>query len=448
MICPKCRTAVPDDSIFCFNCGCNIAEAVKQAEAERLEAERREAERLEAERREAERREAERLEAERREAERLEAELREAERLEAERREADRLEAERREAERREAERLEAEQAAQQQENNVEPDGAEPYSVEWLAQKRREARQRFAANDIPAPEPVAAATSAPVPSPEPVVAATSAPAPAPEPAPVPSPEPAPVSEPEYVHEAIPVPPSVCCPEPAPAPEPEYVHEAIPVPPSPYRTEPVPAQNTVPVPVPPTAYRPEPASVPSKTIAKRSKAPVIVLSILLAIAVIGCVILGINAYAEKSFSDACVGQLREYSDEIDSLSSDYERLETEHSRLQEAFDETYLAQDVLTTLEAYENWGYASNNFRTSASIIHARLGEGTKSFELTMNYKNTTCSLGNSDLDVVNAYWSNEIWYYGETITIYIEPLSKGISVITFTNDAYDNVVNVLVIVD
>ena len=206
-------------------------------------------------------------------------------------------------------------------------------------------------------------------------------------------------------------------------------------------------------VPPPAFTGG-APAPAAAAVKKSKAAA-VLAVLLVLSVIGCAVLGFLAAYQYSISKAYVNQAREdalqiYSlqGEIDSLTEDKEKLEKDIGRLQDSFNDSAVARDALLALESAENWGYATKNFHANTGVVYAKLSEGTKAIEIVMNYDGSTCYLDCSNTNVAEAAWSNQTWYYGEVADVFIEPKSKGIAVLTFTNTTYDNYFNVLVIVE
>lgn len=90
-----------------------------------------------------------------------------------------------------------------------------------------------------------------------------------------------------------------------------------------------------------------------------------------------------------------------------------------------------------------NVGAASTNFFASDDILVMRSWNGSKTIKITCKY-NASISVSNSG-NAVTTEWS-PAWYY-DTIDMYVYPNSKGISTLTFTNDANLETFKVMVVV-
>lgn len=184
--------------------------------------------------------------------------------------------------------------------------------------------------------------------------------------------------------------------------------------------------------------PEVSSNAATVVVKKSKSTKM-LAFLLVLSIICCCVLGYFTY---SFYN----QSLKYSERIDSNLEQIKDLKSQNKKLQNSYDETVVARSALSLLQSSEKWGYATENFHASTGVICLNSHGSTKSIEVAMNYSNSTCYFSSSNTSVVNPHWSDKPWYNKST-TLYLEPLAKGTSVLTFTNSAYDNSFKVLVIV-
>ena len=116
-------------------------------------------------------------------------------------------------------------------------------------------------------------------------------------------------------------------------------------------------------------------------------------------------------------------------------------------LMNRYDETSVARDALQALKSYEKWGYATENFHTDTGILVLTRYSDAEEITLYSTYDGATFSMDNSDPNVASAVWTEETWY-DNTTTIRVKPLKSGVSVLTITNDKYNNEVNILVIVE
>ena len=167
----------------------------------------------------------------------------------------------------------------------------------------------------------------------------------------------------------------------------------------------------------------------------------VLAFLLVLSIICCCVLGYFTY---SFYN----QSLDYNKKFDSKSAQVKSLESKNKELQSSYNKTFVARSALSELNSSEQWGYATENFHANTGVICLKTYQRTKSIEITMNYNNSTCYFDSSNTSAVNAYWSDKTWYSGKPGIVYLEPKSKGVSVFTFTNSAYDSTFNILVIVE
>ena len=98
------------------------------------------------------------------------------------------------------------------------------------------------------------------------------------------------------------------------------------------------------------------------------------------------------------------------------------------------------------LKKSDNWGYATENYRASTPILIMNRNDAAQTFNVISNYNNTTVYLSNSSDHVASVEWTYK--WTGNTTSVKVNPKNKGVSVITFTNNAYDTSFNVLVIVE
>lgn len=174
--------------------------------------------------------------------------------------------------------------------------------------------------------------------------------------------------------------------------------------------------------------------------KKNKSSKVLTFFLIALIICCCVL----CYLTYSFYN----QTLDLSNEIDGYVKQVATLELSNKELQRSYDKTSVARAVLSTLHSSDRWGYSTENFHANTGVVCLKSYQNAKSIEITMNYNNTTCHFDYSSSSVINAYWSDKTWYSGEPGIVYLEPRAKGVSVLTFTNDAYNNAFKVLVIVE
>lgn len=166
----------------------------------------------------------------------------------------------------------------------------------------------------------------------------------------------------------------------------------------------------------------------------------ILVALLVISIIACLSLGYCTFS-------LYNQIEENNNKISDYLNENESLKSKNNILKKQYDETFVARDTLSKLKMYDNWGYATENFHANTGIVYTKTYESQEIIKIIMNYSNATCEVNSSNPTVADVYWSDKTWYYGEAAEVYIEPKSQGVSVLTFTNDAYKSTFRVLVIV-
>ena len=137
----------------------------------------------------------------------------------------------------------------------------------------------------------------------------------------------------------------------------------------------------------------------------------------------------------------------YYQKSNDYSKEVKELTDSNEILMNRYDETLVAREALYALESYGNWGYATENFHTDTGIIVLNKYSDAKEITLYSTYGGATFNMDNSEPNVASAIWTEESWY-DNTTNIRIKPLKTGVSVITITNDKYDNEVNILIIVN
>ena len=140
------------------------------------------------------------------------------------------------------------------------------------------------------------------------------------------------------------------------------------------------------------------------------------------------------------------QVTKHEEEIQRYENQIENLEKDIDKEKENYNSTQVARKTLLKLETDDHWGYASENFHADTGVIVLHRFSGSKEIKLISNYSGVTFSLRNSDADVVDASWDKKE-FYGNTNIIHDSPRSTGASILTITNNKFDNEVKILVIV-
>ena len=137
---------------------------------------------------------------------------------------------------------------------------------------------------------------------------------------------------------------------------------------------------------------------------------------------------------------------DYEDKINDLESKNQVLTDSNTVLKEQYAETKDARNALSILTRYDNWGYATEDFRASTGVLILNKNDGKKTFNIITPYVyETTLWMDNSAEHIIKHEWTEE--WEGNVIPVYITPKSQGVAVLTFTNDANESTFRVLVIV-
>lgn len=179
-----------------------------------------------------------------------------------------------------------------------------------------------------------------------------------------------------------------------------------------------------------------------TIVKNKNSKKLIAALIISIFV--CVGLGCYSVFLYNENEKKNDLIKEYETDIKILETKNSNLKTTSDNLIKKVNERSTASEVITTLQSYDNWGYATENFRASTGILILNKNGKQKSFNVITTY-NTTLWMNNSNSNVINDEWSKT--WNGNTTSVYVTPKSQGVAVLTFTNDAYDTEFNVLVIV-
>lgn len=181
-------------------------------------------------------------------------------------------------------------------------------------------------------------------------------------------------------------------------------------------------------------------VVEKVVVKKNKINVVLVSLFI-LSIIACSVMGYFTFSFHS-------QVEEKDRIIKDYKNDLNDAKITINDLRDDLKDKALASEALSTLTLYDNWGYATENFHTDTGVIVLDNDSPTKEITLVCRYYDTTYTLNSSNSRIADVYWNQETWY-GDSTTFSIDPLfyATGVSVITITNDKYDNEVNILLIV-
>ena len=138
-------------------------------------------------------------------------------------------------------------------------------------------------------------------------------------------------------------------------------------------------------------------------------------------------------------------IEEKEAEIASLSSKISGLEKETTENKEKVD---FYDDLWSTYNSGENYGYATNNFKVSDGVVVLMKGGKKKTITLTANFSGYVQVESETKGVSADVKWNQESWS-GSTTTLDIisSKNRSGTTTITFTNDQNNKSFKVLVIV-
>ena len=181
-------------------------------------------------------------------------------------------------------------------------------------------------------------------------------------------------------------------------------------------------------------------VVEKVVVKKNKINVVLVSLFI-LSIIACSVLGYFTFSFHSQVEEKEGIIKDYKNDLNDAKIII-------NELRDDLQESKIGDEIISTLTAYDNWGYATENFHTDVGIIVIDSYFSNKTVTLYSNYYDATFYLNNSNAYLIDVDWDEEYWN-GNSTTLTIEPnySATGVSVVTITNDKYDNEVNILVVV-
>lgn len=171
-----------------------------------------------------------------------------------------------------------------------------------------------------------------------------------------------------------------------------------------------------------------------------------------IAVVGVLVLallGLNAY-QYFFIGA------DAKDEIADLKSDLKKTEAKYNDLQDEYDELEALYDSADTASSdlwdicyyadYDNIGYSSDTFHADKAIIVLSEDDYYAGITLTVAFDQAATVSLSVDGSSADVNFDEDTWE-GDTTTLSVEPLERGVTLATFTNDINSESFSVIIIV-
>lgn len=171
-----------------------------------------------------------------------------------------------------------------------------------------------------------------------------------------------------------------------------------------------------------------------------------------IAVIGVLILaliGLNAYQYFVMAPKTADKLDDAKSDLKKAEAKYDELKDEYDELEGLYDSADSASVDLADIcyyAQYNNIGYASDAFHTDKAVIV--LSEDDYDETLTLTLAADTAVTVSYDLEGYSADVSfDEDTWEGDTTTLTVSPLEKGVTLLSFYNDLNSETFSVIIIV-
>ena len=171
-----------------------------------------------------------------------------------------------------------------------------------------------------------------------------------------------------------------------------------------------------------------------------------------IAVIGVLILaliGLNAYQYFVMAPKTADKLDDAKSDLKKAEAKYDELKDEYDELEGLYDSADSASVDLADIcyyAQYNNIGYASDAFHTDTAVIV--LSEDDYDETLTLTLAVDTAVTVSYDLEGYSADVSfDEDTWEGDTTTLTVSPLEKGVTLLSFYNDVNSETFSVIIIV-
>lgn len=186
--------------------------------------------------------------------------------------------------------------------------------------------------------------------------------------------------------------------------------------------------------------------------KKTKVLPIILTIALVLSIIGNIVqFFFHSYDTEDIREQLAAaketiadrdeSITSYKNKISSQTTTINQQKTEISNLK---DKGSYFDDIVSDMR-YGNAGYASSNFFASDSVIVVGKNDTDCKFTLTANWSNGGTVEVEYSSSAAWVSFDNDEWYTSTQMTVH--PRSKGVTVVTFSNDVDSKTFKVLIIV-
>ncbi len=171
-----------------------------------------------------------------------------------------------------------------------------------------------------------------------------------------------------------------------------------------------------------------------------------------IAVIGVLILaliGLNAYQYFVMTPKTADKLADAKSDLKKAEAKYDELKDEYDELEGLYDSADSSSVDLGDIcyyARYNNIGYASDAFHTDKAVIVLSEDDYDETLTLTLAVDTAVTVSYNLEGSSADVSFDEDTWE-GDTTTLTISPLEKGVTLLTFSNDLNSETVSVIIIV-